>query len=706
MNELSKYLQRGPAMLVLAAALAACGGGGGGGGGGATPAPAPAPAPVPSGPVATAVADTVTASANKSTTLSPLANDTVTGSGTLALVSVTAPANGTATVAGNTVVYAPSAGFIGKDTFSYTVNAGAGTATSTAAVSVSVSADMTLSGKVVDVPANSTITVAVGAKTSTVTADANGNYTAPVALDTPESMITVTAQGTGAQSHVKLISMIGDSQLAMRSAGTAGALTSAMLPGLKVSNFSTALYAQASRRNNGAAPATQQALEAAVANVGVSEMLQMAAVIRSITGSAAVAPRRALPAGTPDVLALVTNTPVYTAYVKQIAPSALFTEISAMYDDAANLTSAPAIAVTTSQSLNFYGNEACCALAATEIVLNPDGSGSISKDRQRVAGTWTRDANSLTLTLATPVVRSEFTDGGTTPPTQVEVQTITRQFIIRQVSGSADHGFAMVAQAGTIRYPGGQRADGSFSSNTMAAFSEWSRLAAPADVSGSSIAGVPDVVNPQAVGVRQLVLALAAGGAASSPQLPLVTGNWKLEANKLVVDLGAGKLQTMARLSLAANGEERWLTRVASGADYSVLEFAGARVQPGLSFTQASATNRWRVRPPQSEIGVNLYLNLLGNLTAVDEAEELNGTVTPFRDNSWLVQNGAVVVTSYRLPDGSAAGSCPAGVTCTIRAQRTWTLLRSDDAGMFVFEVSRNSDTDVRYRVLRYDRTL
>ncbi len=413
MNEFSKYLQRGPAMLVLAAALSACGGGGGGGASG-TPTPAPAPAPAPSGPVPTAVADTVGASANKSTTLSPLANDTVTAGGTLALVSVTAPANGTATVAGNTVLYVPSAGFIGKDTFSYTINAGAGSATSTAAVSVSVSADVTLSGKVVDVPANSTVTVAVGAKTSTVTADATGNFSAPVALDTPESMITVTAQGTGAQSHVKLVSLLGDSQLAMRSAGAASTLTPAMLPGLKVSNFSTALYAQASRRNNGVAPATQAALEAAVANVGVSEMLQMAAVIRSVTGSATAAPRRALPAGAADVLALVTNTPLYTAYVKQIAPSSLFTEISAMYDDAANLTSAPAIAVTTTQSLNFYGNEACCALAATEIVLNPDGSGSISKDRQRVAGTWTRDANALTLTLATPVVRSEFTDGGTT----------------------------------------------------------------------------------------------------------------------------------------------------------------------------------------------------------------------------------------------------------------------------------------------------
>ena len=571
---------------------------------------------------------------------------------------------------------------------------------------MTVSADMTLSGKIVDVPANATVTVAVGARTSTVTADATGNFSAPVALDAPESMISVTAQGTGAQSHVKLISLVGDSQTALATAGASATITPAMLAGLKVSNFSTALYAHATRKNGGVTPATQQALDAATASVGVSEMLQMAAVIRSVIGSASVAPRRALPAGATDVLALVTNTPLYTQYVKQIVPSSLFAEISAMYNDAANLTSAPAIAVSSSKSLNFYGAEACCAIAATEVVLNPDGSGSISKDRQRVAGTWTRDASALTLTLATPVVRSEFVDGGTTPPTLVEVQSITRQFIIRQVSGSPDQGFAMIAQAGTLHYPGGQRADGSFSSNTMSAFSEWSRLAAPADVSGSTIAGIPDVINPQAIGVRQLVLSLAAGGAATSPQLPLVAATWKTEGNKLVVDLGAGKVQTMARVAIAANAEERWLSRVASGADYAVVEFAGVRVQPGLSFTEANAVNRWRARPPQSEIGVNLYLNLLANRTATDEAEELNGTVTPVRDNSWAINNGAVVVTSYRLPDGSAAGSCPAGVTCTIRTQRTWTLLRSDATGVFVFEVSRLSDTDVRYRVMRYDRTL
>jgi hypothetical protein len=691
MTQFNKYLQFGPAMLLMAAALSACGGGGGGS------APS-APAPAPGAPVPSANADAATVQFNKATTLAVLANDTVTNGGALALISATAPAHGTAAVSGSGIVYTPAAGFIGKDTFSYM--AGSGLTTTTAQVTVTVNADLTLSGRAVDVPANAVITVAVGAKVSTVTADATGNFSAPVTLDTPASMITITAQGTGAQSYVKLISLVGDSQLAANAAGAATTLTPAQLPGLKVTNFSTALYAQASRQNGGAAPATQQALDDSSANVGVSEMLQMAALLRSVTGTTGVAPGHALPAGAADALALVTNTALYTQFVKQILPAfTLGNEIAAVRADA-NLGSAPAIAVASAQSLNFFSNESCCTVPALEVTLNPDGSGSVSKDQQRFAGTWKRDS-ALTLTLAAPVVRTETVNSGSGP---VDVQVITKEFIIRQVTGSADHGFATIAQAGTVHYPGAQFPDAPFASNTMYGFSEWTRLTAPADVSASTLGGIPDFINPQAVGARQMILALAADGSAASAQLPGVATSWKLQGGKLVVDFGAGRVQTMARLAVAANGEERWLSRVTSGADYSVHEFTVVRVQGGLSFNDASAVSRWRSRPALSEISLGFYLHLIADHSGTEESEDFDGTITPLRSNSWIVDNGALVITSYRLPDGSAAGSCPAGVTCTIRNQRSWTLLRSDAAGVFVFETARFSDTDIRYRINRYER--
>lgn len=701
MNLFSKYLQLGSATLVIAAVLSACGGGGGGGASG-TPAPTPMPTPTPSTPVPTAVADVATVARNASATLPVLQNDTVTNGGTLALIGAGTPAHGTATVSGTNIIYTPTPGYFGKDTFTYTM--GAGLATTSGQVSVTVTAGMTLAGKVVDAPANASVTVMVGTAVTTATTDASGNFSAPVTLDTPESMISITAQGTGAQSYVKLISLVGDSQLAVNATGTATTVTPAMLPGLKVGNLSTALYAHATRKNGGVVPATQKALDDAAANVGASELMQMAAVIRSITGNPGAAPRRALPSGAADVLALVSNAALYVPYVKLIPQESLFTEMGAMYSDA-NLTSVPAIAVAATQTLSLYGNETCCVAAATEVVLNPNGTGSMLKDQQRIAVTWARDANALVLTLVTPLVRTELTDAGTVPPSQIEVQTRTTAFVLRQATGSADHGFAVMTQTGTIHYPGGQRADANFASSSLLAFSEWARLAAATDVSGSTLGGIPDVINPQSVGVRQLILALAADGSATSAQLPGVAASWALQSGKLVLNFGAGRVQTMARLAVAANGEERWLGRASAGADYALHEFTVVRVQPGLSFTDASAANRWRSRPVLSEISVALFVNLLANHTGTDEAEELSGAVVPFRDTSWSVEGGAVVITSYNLPGGGVAGTCPAGVACTIRTQRSWSLLRSDASGVFVFEMARFSDGDIRYRINRYDRS-
>lgn len=701
MDRFSKTLQLRMATLVMAAVMSACGGGGGGGAASSTPTPTPTPSP--SAPVPTAVADVATVGLNQSATLAVLQNDTVTNGGTLALIGAGAPAHGTATVSGSNIVYTPAPGYFGSDAFTYTM--GAGLATTTGQVAVTVSASLTLAGKVVDVPANASVTVTVGSKVTTTTTDASGNFSVPVALDTPASMISISAHGTGAQAYVKLTSLVGDSQLAVTAAGTAATLTPAMLPGLKVSALSTALQAHATRKNGGVMPATQTALDAAAANVGASELLQMAAVIRSITGSPGVAPRRALPAGVADVPALVNNTALYVPYVRLIPQDALFTEIGAMYSDA-GLTSVPSIAVAATQTLNLYSNESCCAMAATEVVLNPDGSGSMLKDQQRIAVTWARDANALTLTLVTPIVGTQLADAGTVPPSQVLVQTRTTRFILRQVAGSAERGFVMLTQAGTIHYPGGQREDGNFASSGLLAFSEWARLGAATDVSGSTLGGIPDVINPQAVGVRQLVLALAADGSASSAQLPGVATTWQAQNGKLVVNFGAGRIQTMARLAVAANGEERWLGRASAGADYALYEFTVVRVQPGLSFTDSSAVNRWLSRPVLSEISISLFVNLLANHAGTDEALEMDGTVVPFRNTSWSVDGGALVITNYSLPDGSAVASCPAGVTCTIRTQRSWSILRSDAAGVFVFEMVRFSDADIRYRINRYDRTL
>ncbi|WP_214412801.1 Ig-like domain-containing protein [Sphaerisporangium fuscum] len=62
-----------------------------------------------------------------------LANDTATAP---VISNVTAPARGTATVSGNTVVYTPAPGFAGTDTFTYTITTACGTSTAKVTVTV------------------------------------------------------------------------------------------------------------------------------------------------------------------------------------------------------------------------------------------------------------------------------------------------------------------------------------------------------------------------------------------------------------------------------------------------------------------------------------------------------------------------------------------------------------------------------------------
>ena len=93
-------------------------------------------------PAPMAVSDTATLQANQSATINVLANDTSAG-GTLNSASikiVVPPAHGTAVVMNGKVVYTPTMGYSGLDTFQYSVQDNLGTASNVATVSIEVTA--------------------------------------------------------------------------------------------------------------------------------------------------------------------------------------------------------------------------------------------------------------------------------------------------------------------------------------------------------------------------------------------------------------------------------------------------------------------------------------------------------------------------------------------------------------------------------------
>ncbi|MFZ3008748.1 MAG: Ig-like domain-containing protein, partial [Phenylobacterium sp.] len=82
--------------------------------------------------------DTATAEFNTATTVSPLANDTDANGDTLSVASVGSPSHGTTSVSsGTTILYTPTTGYSGSDSFSYTISDGRG-ASATATISMTV----------------------------------------------------------------------------------------------------------------------------------------------------------------------------------------------------------------------------------------------------------------------------------------------------------------------------------------------------------------------------------------------------------------------------------------------------------------------------------------------------------------------------------------------------------------------------------------
>jgi Bacterial Ig domain/HYR domain/Lectin C-type domain/Secretion system C-terminal sorting domain len=94
----------------------------GGGGTGGTP------------PVA--VADNATTASGTAVSIAVLGNDNLAGAALQSLVIASNPANGTAVVSGNNIVYTPRAGFTGTDQFTYTITTANGTSTTTVSVTV------------------------------------------------------------------------------------------------------------------------------------------------------------------------------------------------------------------------------------------------------------------------------------------------------------------------------------------------------------------------------------------------------------------------------------------------------------------------------------------------------------------------------------------------------------------------------------------
>lgn len=120
-----------------------------------------------------------------------LANDSDPDGDALRISAVSTPANGTATISGSAIVYAPRQGFLGADSFTYTISDGALTATATVRITV-VAAPPVANPDTATTRRNQPVTVDVLANDT----DPAGEALTLIGVDTPANgSVQFTANG-------------------------------------------------------------------------------------------------------------------------------------------------------------------------------------------------------------------------------------------------------------------------------------------------------------------------------------------------------------------------------------------------------------------------------------------------------------------------------------------------------------------------------
>lgn len=420
-------------LAVVCLALSACGGGG-------SDAPSAPPAPAPA--TVQAVPDVATVGWNAATDVDVLANDSASR-GALVLHGVSAGGQGQVEIAGGKLRYTPAAGFIGTETVSYTVRATEGGALADATLSVTVEAVLRLSGVASAAPlSNAQVTARVGTQSYTATTDAQGAYTIDVRSARPDDFVTLTASGTGSQSAVVLTSLVG-AVADLAGSAQAGAVAASRMPALNLTPVSTAVAALAERRGSKVLPATTEQLRQTTATLMADEVLRAAAVVRLVAHGAA------LPAGQADTLQLLRNEAAFEAFLQAYEPSAPAAELEASKVSVLRemrAGSGPLLPSQGPRTIAYLSGDVWTSLLVT---YRPDGTATVyatalsprAASELREA-TWQQVGTDITLAFATPI-------GYQVAENEGMGALLTTGVVLKQVTGDASAGLAVLTQVGT-----------------------------------------------------------------------------------------------------------------------------------------------------------------------------------------------------------------------------------------------------------------
>jgi hypothetical protein len=643
-----------------------------------------------------------------------LANDGELGPG-LRILKVFKPAHGSVSVESGRIRYTPSPGFSGSDSFKYMAQAEK-SQPGQATVNVEVGPGgvaMQLRGQVVDSPIpGAVVTVSVGGFDFRTVADANGNYVLDIAALQGDAFVTLTATGESASGvPIKFYSLVGEIVRLNAASGTDGVLTRDEFNQLNVTNLSTAQYSLLASANGGSPPDSDEELLPLAQNIDLDKLVELAAIIKLVVDGGVP-----LPAGSTDLLDLISDPAAVADFKADLAPGQLDVAIDAVSEDpnvvpdfrpgaipgAYTLISASApgtirVGVSGSGVLLSFNNtggssgtgDSICDLSCGAFAWNlvggdikgtitapytyhyqAPGTGACNVVLYDVADTFTgfglhrlQDGAGMDFIEVSFTYDLDYTDpnpgDGCVPPADGPVTDATRFLAFE--AGSGELPFAAGESFGRMALnfftPDGLR-----------------RAAAIFDFDTHQVAipeTLPTFTHSVVNGRLQIGLTDATTGRVA---------NYEYRRYQMDGSRGEGMLM----LTTLADGSQR--------SEYNM----SSRVQPGYAFDLATMPGNWRSGFDASQFqgnptinpGFFVQLNDDAGRSGNQHSVELNGTTSISGNFSWNVGPSGMVASYWKQPGvpGTLA-ACPVGsLNCFEIRRRTWEPLGRDGNRIYVLE--------------------
>lgn len=620
-----------------------------------------------------------------------LANDTGLVPAQLLMVR-TRPAHGTAQVIDGKIRYVPAAGFTGRDRFTYLAKKGrnAGTAT----VLVDVGEALVLRGKVTDEPiADATVQASVDGHTFVTQADADGNYSLEV-IGVDGGMVTMGAQGTGAQSAANFLSVVGDFDRLQQEAGSDGELTREENNQVQVTNLSTAQAHLLQVANDGAPITDDAQLVAARESLDNGQLLRQAAAIKLVVDGG-----YPLPEGIVDTLSLISDPAALSGFIATVNAD----DPSAFDDAIAQTASDPELTVPTSASelvgsytlifdLGAPGAISAGYIQGDRVTLEADGTGSYveATPNPDPSVTWTYDDGRAVIIPNAPIQSTsyEVIDG----IGQVRrLHTSTRYEISRLFDGN---GRDTLAVSNTYSYsypdnpgiPGGTRTDTATNTGIRddAGILPFSASELADTTRALWVAGTP-YANANFTGTD--LFTFQSGGTGQRGDGPAF--DWSVDPlGRLLVAFADGDQAAYARIKRDQRKGEgitaEW--RADDGARSAAASLS--MVAEGFQFTAANAQRSWR-----SGFYVSRSAPDDNDFFVVLDAAQIGWEVSYAGTNTfptpvgWTVDGGVMDATAYRDGSNQPVHYCDVGIDgCYIWLVRRWRPVAADGDRAYVIE--------------------